>query len=82
MTENLDKEVDEKELLEVEESLTDEEQEKRKQEAEELKSQGNESFKNKDYETSVAKYTEALNSCPTKFTKERSILYGNRAAGK
>ncbi|XP_063700887.1 tetratricopeptide repeat protein 1 [Culicoides brevitarsis] len=82
MTLEFDKELEEEELLKLEESMDDEELEKRKEQAEELKSEGNELFKNKEFESSVAKYTEALNSCPTKFKKERSILYGNRAAAK
>lgn len=78
---NLDKEILEEELLKNEETLSDEEQQKLKEKADQIKNEGNEHFKNKEFETSVAKYTEALNNCPTKFKKERSVLYGNRAAG-
>lgn len=81
MSLNFDKELEEEELLKIEETINDEGQQELKEKAEQIKIQGNELFKIKDYETSVAKYTEALNSCPTKFKKERSILYGNRAAG-
>lgn len=65
-----------------EENLNDEELQKMKDDAEKLKVEGNDHFKNKEFETSVTKYTEALDSCPTQFSKERSILYGNRAAGQ
>lgn len=81
MDSKFNKEMEEEELVKIEETITDEEQQEMKEKADQIKNQGNKCFKNKEFETSVEKYTEALNSCPTKFKKERSILYGNRAAG-
>lgn len=47
-----------------------------------LKALGNELFRKQDYEPAIEAYTDALMACPLCFTKERSIMYSNRAACK
>lgn len=47
-----------------------------------LKNDGNESFKQQKYDEAVKLYTEALNVCPLKFSQNRAVLFGNRAAAK
>lgn len=51
-------------------------------EAENLKQAGNDLFKNGEYVEAISKYTQALQTCPLAYGKERSILYANRAAAK
>lgn len=53
-----------------------------KAEAEKLKQMGNDCFKNGEYVQAIAQYTQALQTCPLVYSKERSILYANRAAAK
>lgn len=51
-------------------------------EAENLKQAGNDFFKNGEYVQATSQYTQALQICPLAYSKERSILYANRAAAK
>ncbi|OVA19166.1 hypothetical protein BVC80_7781g5 [Macleaya cordata] len=44
-----------------------------------IKQEANESFWAGDIEEAVIKYTEGLNLCPLKMSKERMVLYSNRA---
>lgn len=74
--------IDEEHLRELEKELTDDEKLKNKELADELKQKSNELFKNEQYTESVEMYTSALKLCPLEYTKERSILYANRAAAK
>ncbi|XP_011296729.1 tetratricopeptide repeat protein 1 [Fopius arisanus] len=74
--------VDEEALKDREVSLSEEEKEKLKAEAEELKNEGNSHFKSSEYREAMRKYTQALQTCPLKFEKDRAILYANRGAAK
>uniref|UniRef100_A0A336K1X9 CSON008225 protein n=1 Tax=Culicoides sonorensis TaxID=179676 RepID=A0A336K1X9_CULSO len=69
------------ELLENEYTISKEE-EKILNDVKKIKTEGNAAFKCKEFETSILKYSDALNQCPKKFKTERSILYANRAAAK
>jgi len=51
-------------------------------EAENFKQAGNEFFKNSEYVQAISQYTQGLQTCPLAYSKERSILYANRAAAK
>lgn len=51
-------------------------------EAENMKQAGNEFFKNSEYVQAISQYTQGLRTCPLVYSKERSILYANRAAAK
>lgn len=62
--------------------LTESEQEALKCEAENLKQSGNDLFKNGEYVQAISQYTQGLQTCPLAYSKERSILYANRAAAK
>ncbi|XP_055903443.1 tetratricopeptide repeat protein 1 [Eupeodes corollae] len=74
--------IDEEHLRELEKDLTDEQKLKNKEEADTLKQKSNELFKSEQYTESVEMYTNALKLCPLEYTKERSVLYANRAAAK
>lgn len=65
---------------EPEPELSEEELQANKEKAESLKQEGNNIFKSGDYEKSIDLYTEAIFTCPKKFTVERAILFNNRAA--
>lgn len=80
--EYIHEEIDENELAEREKTMTEEELEANKEKANEMKLKANELFKNNQAEEAVDMYTEALKICPLKATKERAVLYGNRAAAK
>ncbi|KAH8395548.1 hypothetical protein KR222_006330 [Zaprionus bogoriensis] len=69
-------------LLALEKDLSPEALEANKEKAEKLKLEGNELFKAEQAERAVEIYTEALNICPSKNSKERAVLFGNRAAAK
>ncbi|XP_037954183.1 tetratricopeptide repeat protein 1 [Teleopsis dalmanni] len=69
-------------LRENENNMTAEELQQNKEKADQLKLEGNEFFKNGDAERAVEVYSEAIKLCPTTYTKERAVLYGNRAAAK
>ncbi|XP_024879595.1 tetratricopeptide repeat protein 1 [Temnothorax curvispinosus] len=62
--------------------LTESEQEALKGEAENLKQVGNDLFKSGEYVQAISRYTQGLQTCPLVYSKERSILYANRAAAK
>lgn len=53
-----------------------------KDEAEKLKNEGNALFKTSEYVQAILVYTQGLQACPLVYSKERSILYANRAAAK
>ncbi|KAG8230720.1 hypothetical protein J437_LFUL010821 [Ladona fulva] len=74
--------IDEDALREAENSYTEEEKEKLRDEAQEHKSKGNDLFKAGNYLESAESYTLALRMCPLKYSKERAIMYANRAAAK
>lgn len=77
-----DGELSLEELLEQEKDLSPEELEANKEKADKLKVEGNELFKNEEALKAVKLYTDALNICPSKYNKERAVLFGNRAAAK
>lgn len=80
--EYIHEEIDENELAEKEKTMTEEELEANKEKANEMKLKANDLFKNNQAEEAIDMYTEALKICPLKATKERAVLYGNRAAAK
>lgn len=53
-----------------------------KDEAEKLKNEGNIFFKDGEYMKAISLYTQGLQTCPLMYSKERAILYSNRAAAK
>lgn len=53
-----------------------------KAEAEKYKNEGNDLFKREEYLEAISVYTQAIQTCPLAYSKERSILYANRAAAK
>lgn len=71
---------DEAERAELEALLSLEDIEMRKEEAAILKEQGNQLFKLAQYGEAKQLYTQSLKAYPLVCTKERSILYSNRAA--
>ncbi|KAM6214158.1 tetratricopeptide repeat protein 1 [Rhynchocyon petersi] len=75
-------ELDEEYLTELEKDMPDEEKQKRREESTRLKQEGNEQFKKGDYIEAESSYTQALQTCPACFQKERSILFSNRAAAR
>ena len=80
--EYITEEVNEEELAEKEKSMTADELEANKEKANRMKLEANELFKNNQAGEAVDIYTEALKICPLKDSKERAVLYGNRAAAK
>ncbi|XP_064535692.1 tetratricopeptide repeat protein 1 [Drosophila montana] len=77
-----DEELSLEELQLREKDLSAEELELNKENADKLKLEGNELFKNGQAERAIELYTEALNICPSTNSKERAVLFGNRAAAK
>ncbi|KAG9265720.1 tetratricopeptide repeat protein 1 [Astyanax mexicanus] len=75
-------EFDEEYLREAEKDLTDEEKESRRAESMALKEKGNAQFKSGDHKEAEEFYTSALKICPVCYSKERSILFSNRAAAR
>nr|XP_015204828.1 PREDICTED: tetratricopeptide repeat protein 1 isoform X2 [Lepisosteus oculatus] len=73
-------EFDEEHLRELEKDLTEEEKESRRDEGMKLKERGNEQFKKGEHSEAEESYTAALRICPVCYSKERSILFSNRAA--
>ena len=53
-----------------------------KNESESIKSKANKLFKEGEFETALSMYTQALKICPLIYSKERAILFANRAAAK
>lgn len=78
----VDSELTIEELREREKDLSPEQLAANKEKADKLKLEGNELFKNEDAVGAAKIYTEALDICPSESTKERAVLYGNRAAAK
>nr|KAF6347580.1 tetratricopeptide repeat domain 1 [Pipistrellus kuhlii] len=75
-------ELDEEYLIELEKNMPDEEKQKRREESTRLKEEGNEQFKKGDYIEAESSYSQALQTCPSCFQKDRSILFSNRAAAR
>lgn len=61
-------------------SLSEEEVKKLEQTAVDFKNEGNELFKQNLWTESLAKYNEALRTCPKSCSNTRSVFYANRAA--
>jgi len=74
--------IDEKQLEELNATLTEEQKQERRHQASELKKEGNASHKDGQYREAIGHYTEALRLCPLEDKNDRSILYSNRAASK
>lgn len=74
--------IDEEFLKKREENLSETEKVTLKDEAEKIKNEGNTSFKDGDYIKAISLYTQGLQTCPLTYSKERAILYSNRAAAK
>ncbi|XP_013888713.1 tetratricopeptide repeat protein 1 [Austrofundulus limnaeus] len=75
-------ELDEDYLREAEKKLTEEEKQLRRQQSLALKETGNGLFKDGDWREAELKYTEALALCPVCFSRERAVLFSNRAAAR
>ncbi|XP_051960024.1 tetratricopeptide repeat protein 1 [Xyrauchen texanus] len=75
-------EYDEEYLRELEKDLTEVEKESRRKESLELKEKGNAQFKSGEHVEAEESYTAALQVCPVCYSKERSILFSNRAAAR
>ncbi|KAG7465141.1 hypothetical protein MATL_G00173030 [Megalops atlanticus] len=75
-------EFDDEYLRDLEKDLTEEERESRRDESTKLKEAGNAQFKKGEHAESEASYTAALRVCPVYYSKERSILFSNRAAAR
>uniref|UniRef100_A0A8C7QKJ8 Tetratricopeptide repeat domain 1 n=1 Tax=Oncorhynchus mykiss TaxID=8022 RepID=A0A8C7QKJ8_ONCMY len=80
--ENPAPEFDEEYLREVEKVLTEEEKESRREESMTLKDKGNSQFKSGEHTEAEESYTAALGVCPVCYSKERAILFSNRAAAR
>ncbi|XP_064603101.1 tetratricopeptide repeat protein 1-like [Liolophura sinensis] len=72
--------IDEENLREIEETLTEEEKLSRREDAQALKESGNNLFKEGEYAEAIKAYGKGLQLCPPSFAKDRSIMYSNRAA--
>ncbi|XP_037604736.1 tetratricopeptide repeat protein 1 isoform X2 [Sebastes umbrosus] len=79
---SLQVEFDDDYLREVEKELTEEEKEGRRQQSLTLKEKGNSQFKAGDWLDAERSYTEALVLCPVCFSRERAVLFSNRAAAR
>uniref|UniRef100_A0A8C2NHI3 Tetratricopeptide repeat protein 1 n=1 Tax=Capra hircus TaxID=9925 RepID=A0A8C2NHI3_CAPHI len=77
-------ELDEEYLMELEKNMPDEEKKVNIlfEESSRLKEEGNEQFKKGDYIEAESSYTRALQTCPSCFQKDRSVLFSNRAAAR
>ncbi|KAL3970422.1 carbonic anhydrase [Sarotherodon galilaeus] len=75
-------EFDDDYLREVEKELTEEETESRRQQSISLKEAGNAHFKRGDWAEAGRSYTDALSVCPVCFSRERAVLFSNRAAAR
>ncbi|XP_051250779.1 tetratricopeptide repeat protein 1 isoform X2 [Dicentrarchus labrax] len=82
MKENQEVEFDDDYLREVEKELTEEEKESRQQQSLTLKEKGNCQFKAGDWLEAERSYKEALVLCPVCFSRERAVLFSNRAAAR
>ncbi|SPP84539.1 tetratricopeptide repeat protein 1 [Drosophila guanche] len=77
-----DGELSLEELRDLEKLLSVDDLAANKEKADKLKLEGNELFKNDNAQRAIEIYTEGLNVCPSDSSKERAVLYGNRAAAK
>ncbi|OCT86274.1 tetratricopeptide repeat protein 1 [Xenopus laevis] len=75
-------EFDEEALLELEKGQSEEEREEKRKQSTTLKEEGNQLFKNGEYTAAEAAYTQALQMCPAFYSKDRAILFSNRAAAR
>nr|XP_040036026.1 LOW QUALITY PROTEIN: tetratricopeptide repeat protein 1 [Gasterosteus aculeatus aculeatus] len=75
-------EFDDDYLKEAEKELTEKEKESRRQESLSLKEKGNSQFKAGDWLEAEQSYTDALVSCPVCFSRERAVVFSNRAAAR
>nr|XP_015832371.2 tetratricopeptide repeat protein 1 [Nothobranchius furzeri] len=75
-------ELDDNYLRELEKELTEEEKQDRRHQSLTLKETGNSQFKAGDWRGAELSYTEALALCPVCFSRERAVLFSNRAAAK
>ncbi|XP_024122551.1 tetratricopeptide repeat protein 1 [Oryzias melastigma] len=75
-------EFDDDYLREVEKELTEEEKESRRQESLTLKETGNSQFKAKNWSEAEDSYSKALALCPVCYSRERAVLFSNRAAAR
>ncbi|CAL8307599.1 unnamed protein product [Gadus morhua 'NCC'] len=73
-------EFDDEKLAEAEKDLTEEEKEVRRKESLVLKDEGNALFKSGEHLEAELRYTAALRACPVCFSRERAVLFSNRAA--
>ncbi|XP_033209607.1 tetratricopeptide repeat protein 1 [Belonocnema kinseyi] len=73
---------DEEHLKDRDLNLTNVEKEVLKSESESVKSEANKLFKEGEFEEALSMYSQALKMCPLAFSKERAILFANRAAAK
>uniref|UniRef100_A0A4W5M126 Tetratricopeptide repeat domain 1 n=1 Tax=Hucho hucho TaxID=62062 RepID=A0A4W5M126_9TELE len=80
--ENAPPEFDEDYLRQVEKDMTEEETESRRKESTSLKDKGNSQFKSGEHTEAEESYTAALGLCPMCYSKERAILFSNRAAAR
>ncbi|XP_070773642.1 tetratricopeptide repeat protein 1 isoform X1 [Enoplosus armatus] len=69
-------------LREVEKELTEAEKESRRQQSLTLKEKGNSHFKAGEWLEAERSYKEALVLCPVCFSRERAVLFSNRAAAR
>ncbi|XP_014256199.1 tetratricopeptide repeat protein 1 [Cimex lectularius] len=74
--------IDEDELKKKDTKYSEDDRQKYKKEAEALKLKGNDQFKAKEFKEAALTYTLALRTCPYSISKDRSVLYANRAAAK
>ncbi|KAM7397368.1 hypothetical protein PAMA_005599 [Pampus argenteus] len=75
-------EFDNEYLREAEKDLTEEEKESRRQQSLALKEKGNSQFKAGGWLEAERSYTESLVLCPVCFSRERAVLFSNRAAAR
>jgi len=69
-----------KDVIDKTASLSLEEIEERRSKCSDLKDRGNSKFKEREHFEAMELYTQAIEVCPVEDTKEKSILYNNRAA--
>ncbi|KAG0725194.1 Tetratricopeptide repeat protein 1 [Chionoecetes opilio] len=74
--------VDEEYLKDMELSMTEEERTARREESLQHKESGNTSFREGDLQPAVTSYTAGLRMCPLSFSRDRAVLYSNRAAAR
>ncbi|KAG8438768.1 hypothetical protein GDO86_005096 [Hymenochirus boettgeri] len=77
-----EEELDEESLLELEKGQSEEEREEKRKQSTFLKEEGNQLFKKSDYYAAESTYSQALQICPAFYSKDRSILFSNRAAAR